>query len=742
MTRNYRNVLIIGALLVIIGVGIYIRSSYIRTDGIYLAGFDPYYHYRMAETILNEGSRPDLDMLSAYPTGAPVTHPPFFHYYLAYSYILIHVFSNITLFQWCIYANIIPIALAVFAAFCAGKALTNDVGGLFTALFMTVNRAISSRTFIGYTDTDMWIVLLSFAGTYFLFTLLCTRKKYWSVFLGFTIFLFAMTWIGYWYFYLLVFAALVLYILVETVKKRSGRDLLSACALCLLSFGIPWSLYEGHYITAVVLIILGIFWVFGEKFFTQTMGKLSIPLFLAVIGVVTGALYEEMIFHIALRNAGKILGLLSPAEVTVKMPDISISVAQRYAVTLSDMAQRFSMLLLLAPLGIIFLIWKRTTFSFQSLVYVGLYFLGTGILLLIGGRYIMLFGIPLILAAGAFFGILPEVLKERVPPRGVLVVGFVCALLVIPCYTGGLQAGRSAITMNDDTWELLTWVNDNIPEDAVIISSWEMGYWIEAIAKRKTVMNGSHYDIQWRVVKYGKIIETTDELVAMKEVYGFNDRSEVEALREFPENSEEIIQKEIQGFAEDNAYLLLDERTIITFYWLSYFGNWNYVTGEGNGRIYNPLYAQGAKKLTSGTEYLYGDQGIYFTVIKENSSFHSFILLENRRIPTMGTLFLKDGVMHFLKREEGELGVVYMPLQSIPYVQGGMEWPDVSSLTLFIQEQDLACMLTRMYFFNGEHLQYFELVKDFGTAKLYKVHRIPQEFEQGIVIEVDTYQPK
>jgi hypothetical protein len=154
------------------------------------------------------------------------------------------------------------------------------------------------------------------------------------------------------------------------------------------------------------------------------------------------------------------------------------------------------------------------------------------------------------------------------------------------------------------------------------------------------------------------------------------------------------------------------------------------------------LYVQGAKKLTSGTEYLYGDQGIYFTVIKENSNFHSFIFLENRRIPTMGTFFLKDGVMHFLKREGGELGVVYMPPQSIPYVQGGMEWPDVSSLTLFIQEQDLSCMLTRMYFFNGEHLQYFELVKDFGTAKLYKVHKIPQEFEQGIVTEVDTYQPR
>ena len=108
----------------------------------------------------------------------------------------------------------------------------------------------------------------------------------------------------------------------------------------------------------------------------------------------------------------------------------------------------------------------------------------------------------------------------------------------------------------------------------------------------------------------------------------------------------------------------------------------------------------------------------------------------------MGTFFLKDGVMHFLKREEGELGVVYILPQSIPYVQGGVEWPDVSSLALFIQEQNLACMLTRMYFFNGEHLQYFELVKDFGTAKLYKVHRIPQEFEQGIVIEVDTYQPQ
>jgi hypothetical protein len=738
MIKN-RNLFIVIALLAIIGVSLYIRSYYIRTEGEYLLAFDPYYHYRMADTILDQGTRPEWDIIAAHPTGAPVRHPPLYHYYLAYTYRIVNIFSDMTLFQWCIYANIPIIIITVVAAFFAGKVLTNDVGGLFTALFMGVNGAISSRTVIGYTDTDICIIFFSFAVFYFLFSALKSEKNYWSVLLGFSLFLFGLTWRGHWHVPLLVFSSLIIYMAVSAFKKQLNNPLLSAFAVSFLSFLLPWTLYRGYYTTGVIVAVVGVLWVVGEKFAparTQWIPALSA----VTLGITALVFYGENVFSTVARDAGALLGTLSESQETI-IPDISVSILQRSEVTLSAMGRLFSLLLLVAPFGIIYLLWKRDKFSLQVMVYLALYFLGTGFLMFMGGRYTMLFAVPLILAAGAFFGALPEILENKVTYKGSVVVILICALSVVPCYVTGSQTSKATSAMNDDLWEVLTWASQNTPEDAVIISGWDTGYWIESIGERRSVMNGGHYDIIWRVVKYGKLVETQDETVAVKEVYGFADEAEVRSLRDYPEGSSRLLEMEIGGFAEDNAYVLVSEWTLLTFYWLSYFGNWNYVTGEAEGRVYNPMWAQDARKLFGSTEYLYGDQSITFSVIKEEGDYHSFILDKSGYVPTQGTLFSKDGQMYFLKRETGEFGVIYVPPESIAFFETELTWPDAPSEVFFIKKEDLQCMLTRLYFFNGEGLHYFELVKDGGTAKLFKVHTVAQEFSQGVITEEDTYEP-
>jgi hypothetical protein len=743
MIKNRRNLLIIIALIAIIGVSLYIRSYYIRTDGDYMLAFDPYYHYRMADTIVDQGTRPEWDDIAAYPTGSPVQHPPLFHYYLAYTYKIVSVFSSMTLFQWCIYANIIPTIIAVVAAFYAGKALTNDVGGLFTAMFASVNGAIASRTVIGYTDTDIWIVMFSFVVSFFLFKTIKSEKKYlWSILLGFSLFLFGLTWTGHWHLPLLVFGSFIVYLVMDAVRKNLDRNLLSGFALSFLAFLLPWTVYQGLYTAAVPLAVLGIIWVLGGRFFTQLRTRGMPVLYAVIVGVSAYVLYIERVFLFATQRSREALQITSSESRILMMPDISISILQRGEVTLSSLMTLYSVLLLVAIFGIVLLIWKRTRFSVQALVYVALYFLGTGILLLFGGRYTMLFAIPLILAGGAFFGILPDILQGKVTSKGVTAVVLVCSLSVVPCYMGGAETSEASSAMNDDLWEALVWINENTPEDAVIIAGWDAGYWIESIAKRKSVMNGAHYDIQWRVVKFGKLIETQDETVAMKEVYGFSDESEVKALRAIPEErSTWPIEHEMAGFAEDNAYILVSEWTALTFYWLSYFGNWNYVTGEGEGRIYNPMWAQDARKLISATEYIYGTENISFSVALENGDYHSFILDQSGYVPTMGTIFLKDRQTYFLKRDEGDMGVIYVPPENIALFKTEVVWPDAPSEVLLIKQEDLECMLTRLYFFNGEGLHYFELVKDTGTAKVFKVHKVPQEFDQGVITETDTYMP-
>ncbi|MGD2247206.1 MAG: STT3 domain-containing protein [Candidatus Methanofastidiosia archaeon] len=751
MFQKYRTPIIIIVLLAVIGVGLYIRSHYLRTEGDYLLAFDPYYHYRMAGTIIEQGARPEWDTIAAHPTGAPVNHPPLFHYYLAYSYKIITVFSSMSLFQWCIYANIIPVIVAIIFAYLAGAALTNELGGIFTAVFVAINGAITSRTAIGYTDTDIWIVLFSLAVTYFLFTAIkipeesdYTHKKYIvSCLLGFSLFLFALTWTGHWYVFLLVFGAFFVFILMDAIKKEFDTGLFNVLGASFLSFALPWTAYRGDYIFTVALVGLALFWVVGSKVFTFKVKKVIIPVVSSIIVlIVTNIAYQEGAITKGFRLAKQLLGFTPQQQTTLVPPDIAVSVLQRFEVSLSTMAQLFGVLLVLAPFGIIFLVWKRDKFSLRVLAYLLLYLAGTGLLILWGGRYTMLFAVPLILAAGIVFGALPEILHGKITSKGVWAVVFVCSLSVVPSYIQAVDISQASATMNDDTWEALTWISENTPEDALIISGWDMGYWIEAVGKRKTVMNGGHYDIEWRLLKFGKLMETQDEEIAMKEVYGFDSISEVKELREFPEKGgEERMEEEMAGFAEDNAYILVTEWTMLTFFWISYFGNWNYTTGEGQGRLYSPLWIQEAQKLVSATDYTYGDQSIAFSVIKEGENYHSYIRTDEGYIPTMGTLFFKEESLFFFSREEGQYGVIYVPPRSLPYFRTERGFPHMPSAVFFIKENDISCMLTQMLFFNGKDLVYFELVKDSGTAKVYKVHKTRRIFDQGILTKEDTYQP-
>lgn len=751
MFQKYRTPIIIIALIAVIGVGLYIRSHYIRTEGDYLLAFDPYYHYRMADTILEQGTRPEWDTIAAHPTGAPVNHPPLFHYYLAYSYQIVSIVSNMSLFQWCIYANIIPIVVAIIFAYLAGAVITNELGGIFTALFVAVNGAITTRTVIGYTDTDIWIILFSMAITYFLFLAIKIKgsesisntKKYGiPCLLGFSLFLFALTWTGHWYMFLLVFSTFAIFILIDLVHKEFDTGLFIIFGISFLSFGLPWTLYQGNYIFSGALVALVFLWALGDKIFTPKMKKVIIPVIIGFIVIIAVKIaYQEWAIPKAIKLVKQLLGIATQKQTALVPPDVAVSVLQRFDVSLGTMVQLFGILLVLTPFGIAFLAWKRDKFSIRVLAYLVLYLAGSGLLILWGGRYTMLFAIPVILAAGIVFGALPEVLHNKISSKGVWAVILVCSLSVIPSYVQANDISQASATMNDDAWEALTWIRENTPQDAVVLSGWDVGYWIESVAKRKSVMNGGHYDIDWRLVKFGKLMETQDEEIAMKEVYGFDSISEVTKVREFPEEGQKKMEQEMSSFVEDDAYIFVSEWTMLTFFWISYFGNWNYKTGEGQGRLYNPLWIQDARKLVSATDYTYGDQSVMISVIREGTNYHSYLKTDEGYVPTLGTVFFKDGNLFFLSREEGQIGIVYVPPRSLPYFRTEKNFPRMPSEVFLIKEADISSMLTQMYFFNGKDLVYFELVKDSGTAKVYKVHKKPHSHSQGIIIKEDTYQP-
>jgi asparagine N-glycosylation enzyme membrane subunit Stt3 len=71
-----------------------------------------------------------------------------------------------------------------------------------------------------------------------------------------------------------------------------------------------------------------------------------------------------------------------------------------------------------------------------------------------------------------------------------------------------------------DWMQALSWMKDNLPDDAVVVSWWDYGYWIEAIAGKTTLADGATGN-QSQIGYIGRIMMLNQsESVPMLEAYG------------------------------------------------------------------------------------------------------------------------------------------------------------------------------------------------------------------------------
>ncbi len=80
---------------------------------------------------------------------------------------------------------------------------------------------------------------------------------------------------------------------------------------------------------------------------------------------------------------------------------------------------------------------------------------------------------------------------ERAIQTGVAAV--IVAILIVLSAFAYYQGSESRVAANNDWYDGLTWIRDNTPEDAVVMSWWDYGYWILDVAERKPVVDGGMY---------------------------------------------------------------------------------------------------------------------------------------------------------------------------------------------------------------------------------------------------------
>ena len=454
-------------------------ATYLRwTDPNVLVGADSYYHYRKSDEIVRNEIA-DTDHLRNPPEGIGY-RKNFYHYFTAYTYKFI---PFISLEKYMIYLPLVFSLLSVLVAYKIGR-IFSTYTGIFAGFFVATTPMLVERTHKGFADTDSLVLLFILLLIYLYTKFFATKNILYLVFLGLTLFFFQTFWSGYWLFVYVFLGSLFFYAICESRKNITS----------LIYFLIP----------SVIYIL------------PATLYRSSTLLFLL-------RLYRHN---------------LNPVEIQ-KTIDVSQTVGELLPVRTSMLLPALGAVLPLGLAGLcllLYLTYKWREFAPFSMMMALLLVLS--VITLQGGyRFLFLFAIPLLLLSVICLGVVfQNFWKIQYKVGGIMVIIIILSFCM---FHATIYEKRSMPYPDDDWREALSWIDENLEENAVIVAWWDHGYWIEALGKRAAyVDNGHRPDL--KIMRYAEMLTSTD--TAMLHELGL-----------------------------ENCYILLSERELFNFEMISYF---------------------------------------------------------------------------------------------------------------------------------------------------------------------------
>ena len=525
-------------------IRIYSYFSY----GVVLKAFDPWFQLKSTLYIISHGfsswfnwvEKPP-DISTWYPIGRnmPKTSFPGIPWTAATLYFILRFLGvEIDPITLCYFFPAIMGALASIAMYFFGKELSGSAkAGLLSAFFLAFVPGYVQRTTAGFFDNEALGILLIILSLYF-FVRSLKRESILSgimggLFLGYL----SATWGAYIY----VFDLLAVYALLLLILRRYSKSLLLSYTTTVglglfiatriprlgpviltrtdvlppLAMLVILSAYEGAPLVYNSLIV--------KRIMKIKMGKkvLGYALLLAIIVISSIFVY---LWYIGLSPliilekyfkpiGGKFLTVLNPLY--REKTRIIASVAEHAATSWAEFYFNLNVLLFVYPLGIYFS-FKRLKNEDIFLITLGLtatYFAGSMIrlILILSPAVCLLSAYAIDQILSPFVDVLKEVregmpLARRKRARISGIVGteytivtliFVASLLIIATWYGAwisskYMAAAEMLPNGEPDWqEALVWMKYNLPENAVIASWWDYGYWINTVANKTTIVDNA-----------------------------------------------------------------------------------------------------------------------------------------------------------------------------------------------------------------------------------------------------------
>jgi len=539
--------LVIGILVLSFSVSMLIRSQPAEY-GFELNEFDPFFNFRATEYIVENGFfeyfqwhdtkswylPEDFSGISGRDVSA--TSQIMLHSTAAITYQIFG--GNSSLYDFTILFPAIIGSLTVVVIFALVRLFAGTTAGLFASLLFAISLPIILRGSIGWFKSEPLGIFYGLLGLYlFLSAIRSENKKVAAskIIFGGVIMTFGMaSWGGNQFFVI----PIGLFILALPFLKKDHKFLLWSVPLFVGIFLLISGSFERPGLS-FVLGLGGLSLLFPTVFLVTSIlvqkiskdkNKIRNSLFLLISIIVVGSflmvLNDEL--DLQLMPSFRYLNAMNPFLTTVDPLVDSVAEHQSTSITISFLLH--SVWMIFAGIGVWFILSKKISQSFIkndmkafvliigiSGVYVSSSFIRLEVFASIS--LIILSSIALSILSKnifkiKFFGKRNNLFKISY----VIIIAFLFTLpLVFPENNNWISNGSSppiiftGATSNPPTtdWlETLEWIKLNIPENAVIASWWDYGYWIQTLGERTTLIDNATLST-WQIENMAKMFLST-----------------------------------------------------------------------------------------------------------------------------------------------------------------------------------------------------------------------------------------
>ena len=552
-----RYLLIIGILVLAFSLSFVLRAQPLEY-GFELNEYDPFFNYRATQFVVENGFPSYLewhDDLSWHPYGRDIstTSQVMLHVTAATLYQIFGMGSS--LYDFTILLPMVVGSLTAVVIFALVRTIGGTTAGLLASLFFAISPIIIMRGSIGWFKSEPLGLFYGLLAVYLLISGIKSDKGKVSIakivgagiLLSFGI----ASWGGIQFFVL----PIGLFFIALPFLRKDNKFVIwtsvvfaSVFILVTVSFDkilVPFSELCILNCASLDLQPITFFSSLNGLFLIGCTGFLATCIIIRKIfskaGLRSGLalLGGTIIAGIAIASSGivwlpsfRYLNAANPFLITTDM--LTDSVSEHATSTIDISFYFFSILMVFAGLGAWLLFQKKVNRSLQikgemaafALIigFLGIYFSSAFVRLEVFGSISVI-----ILSSIGVSILISKILKEGHKPTSVVTkisfLAIIVALLMVPMVypeklnwannTAGLpitilNSGTHFNTSTNDWSDAMQWLRENTPEDVVIASWWDYGYWISTLAERKTLADNSTL-LDWQIRKIAATYMSTPE---------------------------------------------------------------------------------------------------------------------------------------------------------------------------------------------------------------------------------------